>query len=86
MLEFGVPPSPELRALWRLQTRWVLPAIGRVVSPAWFEVGRFLGPNIEAFHAAYPDLEALWEAAGIGQVTRRPMSFGAGLVMWGLKR
>lgn len=86
MLEFGVPASRGLRALWRIQTRWVLPAIGRVVSPAWFEVGRFLGPNIEAFHAAYPDLEALWDAAGIGQVTRRPMSFGAGLVMWGVKQ
>lgn len=86
MLEFGVPASRGLRALWRIQTRWVLPVIGRVVSPAWFEVGRFLGPNIEAFHAAYPDLEALWDAAGIGQVTRRPMSFGAGLVMWGVKQ
>jgi hypothetical protein len=63
----------------------VLPALGRVVSPAWFEVGRFLGPNIEAFHTQEPDLACLWREAGIEQVEARRMSFGAGLVMWGLR-
>jgi hypothetical protein len=53
------------------------------VSPAWFEVGRFLGPNIEQFHAEEPDLPGLWRQAGIGDIERRDMSFGAGLVMWG---
>ncbi len=65
MLEFGVPPSAPLRALWRIQTRYVLPAVGRLVSPAWYEVGRFLGPNIESFYEAEPDLAALWRRAGI---------------------
>jgi demethylmenaquinone methyltransferase/2-methoxy-6-polyprenyl-1,4-benzoquinol methylase len=85
MLEFGVPSAPALRALWRFHTRRVLPALGRVVSPAWFEVGRFLGPNIEAFHTQEPDLACLWREAGIEQVEARRMSFGAGLVMWGLR-
>ncbi|MBV8431316.1 MAG: class I SAM-dependent methyltransferase [Solirubrobacterales bacterium] len=85
MLEFGVPTSPPLRALWRLHTRYVLPALGRVASPAWLEVGRFLGPNIEEFYAAEPDLVSLWERAGIGQVSLRRMSFGAGVVMWGVR-
>ncbi len=85
MLEFGVPSSAVLRSLWRLHTRYVLPAVGRIASPAWYEVGRFLGPNIEAFHAAEPDLVALWSRAGIEQVSLRPMSFGAGVVMSGVR-
>jgi demethylmenaquinone methyltransferase / 2-methoxy-6-polyprenyl-1,4-benzoquinol methylase len=83
MVEFGVPSSAALRAAWRVHTRVGLPAIGRVVSPAWFEVGRFLGPNIEQFHAEEPDLPGLWRQAGIDDIERRDMSFGAGLVMWG---
>lgn len=86
MVEFGVPPNPGLRALWRGHTRLGLPAVGRVISPAWFEVGRFLGPNIEEFHAREPDLPGRWRAAGIEQVQARHMSFGAGLVMWGVRR
>jgi demethylmenaquinone methyltransferase/2-methoxy-6-polyprenyl-1,4-benzoquinol methylase len=84
MVEFGVPDNPGLRRLWRVHTRVGLPLMGRAVSSAWYEVGRFLGPNIEQFHAAYPDLPALWTAAGIQGVIQRRMSFGAGLVMWGV--
>jgi demethylmenaquinone methyltransferase / 2-methoxy-6-polyprenyl-1,4-benzoquinol methylase len=85
MVEFGVPSSPPLRALWWVHTRVGLPAIGRLVSSAWYEVGRFLGPNIEEFHAREPDLTALWQQAGIVQVREHAMSFGAGLVMSGVR-
>ncbi len=85
MVEFGVPSDSALRALWRLHTRIGLPLLGRLVSPAWYEVGRFLGPNIEQFHAQEPDLAALWRTAGIRDVRARRMSFGAGLVMWGTR-
>jgi demethylmenaquinone methyltransferase/2-methoxy-6-polyprenyl-1,4-benzoquinol methylase len=85
MVEFGVPGSPPLRALWRVHTRLGLPLLGRLVSSAWFRVGRFLGPNIEEFHALEPDLPGLWRAAGITDVHMRPMSFGAGLVAWGVR-
>jgi demethylmenaquinone methyltransferase/2-methoxy-6-polyprenyl-1,4-benzoquinol methylase len=85
MLEFGVPGSPGLRALWRLHTRYVLPGLGRLVSPSWFEVGRFLGPNIEAFHERETDLAGLWRAAGIEDLSQRRMSFGAGVILWGVK-
>jgi demethylmenaquinone methyltransferase / 2-methoxy-6-polyprenyl-1,4-benzoquinol methylase len=85
MVEFGVPASPPLRAAWRLHTRVGLPLIGRVVSPAWFEVGRFLGPNIEQLYAEEPDLAALWSRSGIAEVQERRLSFGAGLVMWGVR-
>jgi demethylmenaquinone methyltransferase / 2-methoxy-6-polyprenyl-1,4-benzoquinol methylase len=85
MVEFGVPPSAPLRAAWRVHTRVGLPLLGRAVSPAWVEVGRFLGPNIEEFHARESDLEALWREAGIEEVQTRAMSFGAGLVMSGVR-
>jgi demethylmenaquinone methyltransferase / 2-methoxy-6-polyprenyl-1,4-benzoquinol methylase len=85
MVEFGVPESPPLRAAWRLHTRAGLPIIGRAVSPAWYEVGRFLGPNIEELHAQEPDLPGLWRRSGIGDVQERSLSFGAGVVMWGVR-
>ena len=85
MVEFAVPGYPLLRALWRVHTRVGLPLIGRLVSPAWVDVGRFLGPNIEELYAQEPDLAALWRAAGIGDVDERRMSFGAGVVLCGVK-
>ncbi|HEY2651277.1 MAG TPA: ubiquinone/menaquinone biosynthesis methyltransferase [Solirubrobacteraceae bacterium] len=86
MLEFAVPASPLARTLWRSYTRVGLPLIGRLVSPAWLEVGRFLGPNIERFYADEPDLAGLWRRAGVDQVRERRMSCGAGLVMSGVRR
>jgi demethylmenaquinone methyltransferase / 2-methoxy-6-polyprenyl-1,4-benzoquinol methylase len=85
MVEFGVPPSTPLRTAWRVHTRVGLPLAGRLVSPAWFEVGRFLGPNVEQLYADEPDLTALWRGAGIEAVHERHMSFGAGVVMWGVR-
>jgi demethylmenaquinone methyltransferase/2-methoxy-6-polyprenyl-1,4-benzoquinol methylase len=85
MVEFGVPRSPLLRAAWRVYTRIGLPLLGRMVSTAWVRVGRFLGPSIEEFHAREGDLVGLWSRAGIRDVRLRSMSFGAGLVMWGVR-
>jgi demethylmenaquinone methyltransferase/2-methoxy-6-polyprenyl-1,4-benzoquinol methylase len=85
MVEFGVPGNPALRALWRIHTRAGLPLIGRMVSRDWYEVGRFLGPNIEQFRAAEPDLPALWHAAGIDQCRQRELSFGAGILLTGVR-
>jgi demethylmenaquinone methyltransferase/2-methoxy-6-polyprenyl-1,4-benzoquinol methylase len=83
-LEFCVPRGVWLWP-WRLYTRVGLPALGRLFSRQWFEVGRFLGPSIEGFYRAHPlerQLE-LWRAAGIGNVTMRRMSLGGGVVIWG---
>ncbi len=85
MVEFGVPPRARLRALWRVHTRIGLPLVGHLVSPAWVEVGEFLGPNIEQLHRDEPDLAGLWRRAGIADVTLRRMSFGAGLLMYGVR-
>jgi demethylmenaquinone methyltransferase/2-methoxy-6-polyprenyl-1,4-benzoquinol methylase len=86
MVEFAVPASSPLRALWRAHTRVGLPLLGRLVSPAWVEVGRFLGPNIEQLYTQESDLASLWSRAGIDHVRDRRMSFGAGLVMSGVRR
>ena len=85
MVEFGVPGSAPLRALWRIYTRAGLPLIGRLASPSWAEVGRFLGPNIEELYAREPDLPALWRRAGVDRVSERRMSFGAGVVLTGAR-
>ena len=85
MVEFGVPQKALPLALWRVHTRLGLPLLGRIVSPAWVDVGRFLGPNIEEFQRGEPDLALLWNRAGIGDVRIRRMSFGAGIVMSGVR-
>jgi len=85
-LEFGVPPQPW-RPLWELWVRVGLPAAGRLISPGWAEVGRFLGPSIRAFYERYPlpTLAQLWRDAGIAGVRSRRLSFGGGIVTWGLR-
>src|SRR5262249_45174939 len=66
MLEFAVPRGPW-RPLWELYVRVGLPLAGRVISPGWHEVGRFLGPSIRDFWDRYPEpaLLELWRAAGV---------------------
>ena len=77
MLEFGVPPAGAARALWELYVRLVLPLAGRLLSPGWHEVGRFLGPSIRDFEARLP-LERqfeLWSdgrACGSAGATAQP--------------
>jgi demethylmenaquinone methyltransferase/2-methoxy-6-polyprenyl-1,4-benzoquinol methylase len=86
-LEFGLPDPPVWRPLWRLYTRVVLPAAGRLFGREWYEVGRFLGPNIEGLYARWP-LERqveLWQAAGITHVEVRRMSVGGGVVFSGIR-
>ena len=85
-LEFGLPDRP-LRAPWIVYTRAGLPLLGRLVSREWYEVGRFLGPSIAGFYRehALPRLLALWREAGIEAVAMRRMSFGAGVVTWGVR-
>jgi len=87
MVEFAVPGGALTRRLWWVYTRVGLPLIGRLVSPAWWEVGRFLGPSIEGFYRTYP-LERqlqMWRAAGIAGVQARRMSLGGGVVIWGIR-
>ncbi len=85
-LEFLLPQSRFWRFWWWLYTRMVLPAGGWLTGgKAWFDVGRFLGPNISAHYRRYPvdwTIEA-WRRAGLVDIGVRRMSLGGGLVMWG---
>lgn len=85
-LEFAVPPTRFWRGWWWLYTRAVLPLAGAALGGrAWFDVGRFLGPNITAHYRRFPVAAtvAAWEVAGLTDVGLRRMSLGGGLVMWG---
>lgn len=87
-LEFHVPPAPWWRGLWWCYTRLVLPVAGWLTGGReWFEVGRFLGPNISRHYRRYPLAWTIgaWRQAGIEDVGSRLMSLGGGLVMWGTK-
>jgi len=87
MLEFAVPRGAVPRALWELWVRVGLPGAGRVISPGWHEVGRFLGPSIRAFGARFPPerLAQLFRDAGLRDPRVRRLSLGGGLVLWGTR-
>jgi demethylmenaquinone methyltransferase/2-methoxy-6-polyprenyl-1,4-benzoquinol methylase len=84
MLEFAVPRG-LWRPLWELYVRVGLPGLGRLISPGWHEVGRFLGPSIRGFWDRWPlpRLLEIWRDAGIEDVRCRRMSLGGGIVVWG---
>jgi demethylmenaquinone methyltransferase / 2-methoxy-6-polyprenyl-1,4-benzoquinol methylase len=87
-LEFGVPAGPVWHPSWVAYTRLLLPVGGLVTGgPAWWRVGRFLGPNISGHYRRYPVdwTVRAWEQAGFADVGTRPMSLGGGLVMWGTR-
>jgi len=83
-LEFHVPPRRGWRLLWRIYTRGVMPALGGLMGGRpWWRVGRFLGPNIEAFYTRYPMPEQvrMWASAGLSGVRPQVMSVGGGVVI-----
>ena len=87
-LEFHVPPQQDWRAAWWCYTRLALPVLGGLTGgPAWYRVGRFLGPSISAHCRQYPlgAQVSAWRAAGLTDVGVNLMSLGGGLVMWGRK-
>ena len=87
LLDFAVPPNVVARGLWHVYTGVGLPVLGRLVSPGWADVGRYLRPSILAFGKAYPPdalREMLTEAGGANvQVSR--LTLGGGQVAWGVR-
>jgi demethylmenaquinone methyltransferase / 2-methoxy-6-polyprenyl-1,4-benzoquinol methylase len=83
-LEFALPRG-LWRPAWELYVRVGLPGLGRVISPGWHEVGRFLGPSIRGFYERFPveRLVNTWREAAIQDVRFRLLSFGGGIVIWG---
>ncbi|HVS49693.1 MAG TPA: class I SAM-dependent methyltransferase [Candidatus Dormibacteraeota bacterium] len=87
-LDFYLPPNVAWRAAWWGYTRSLLPIAGVLLGGrAWWDVGRFLGPNIERHYGRWrlARIVDAWEAAGMVDVGCRVMSLGGGLVMWGTK-
>ena len=85
LLDFGAPPAPLARAAWDLWVDVGLPVLGRVISPGWHEVGRFLGRSIRDFDKRWPVprlLTALRDA-GLEDVRARRLSLGGCTVLWG---
>ena len=82
-----MPPNAAARGLWNLYTGVGLPVLGRLVSPGWAEVGRYLRPSITSFGAAYPPaaLRDLLTEAGGADVHVHLLSLGGGIVAWGVR-
>jgi demethylmenaquinone methyltransferase/2-methoxy-6-polyprenyl-1,4-benzoquinol methylase len=85
-LDFAVPRQPFYWP-WRLHTDLLMPALGRLISPAWHRVGRFLGESIRRFYERWPEerLLALWRENGFADVRARRLSLGGALLVWGSK-
>jgi demethylmenaquinone methyltransferase / 2-methoxy-6-polyprenyl-1,4-benzoquinol methylase len=87
-LDFYVPPTFLWRSAWWAYTRSLLPAAGLVLGgKAWWDVGQFLGPNIQTHYEQWPlaRIVGAWESAGMVDIGYRAMSLGGGIVMWGTK-
>jgi demethylmenaquinone methyltransferase/2-methoxy-6-polyprenyl-1,4-benzoquinol methylase len=87
MLEFGLPPSTLARAGWEFYTRAALPTAGLAFGHGWWEVGRFLRSSIATFYEQHPlpALLSLWREAAIDAPRARLLSFGGGIVVWGVR-
>jgi demethylmenaquinone methyltransferase/2-methoxy-6-polyprenyl-1,4-benzoquinol methylase len=81
-LEFGIPPWPPARVAWRAYTAVGLPLLGRLVSPQWGAVGRFLGPSIRDFYQRHPleQIASYWRDAGLLDIRVQRMSLGGGVL------
>jgi len=86
-LEFGVPAWRPARAVWRVYTRTVVPLVALPMSFSWARAMRFLSRSVPDFWEAYPlaDLLAMYREAGLTDVRVRRLTFGAGVVIWGIR-
>ena len=87
-LEFGIPESRALRALWHVYARGVLPMATAPMSKGWRQVGAFLGASIPEFCSSYSveRLREIWIASDMLDVSIERLSFGSAVVMWGTKK
>ena len=86
-LEFGIPETSWIQALWLIYNKVVMPVMTIPVSRGWHRVGCFLGPSISGFCQRYPvdRIAAIWRGNGIPLVETRRLFKGVAIVMWGTK-
>jgi len=86
-LEFGIPETFWVRAIWRIYNKVVMPIMTIPVSRGWHRVGCFLGPSISEFCQRCPvdRIAAIWRENGIPLVETKPLLKGVAIVMWGTK-
>lgn len=87
-VEFGVPRSPLPRIGWSVHALGVFPTATKIFGREWAHVGSFLPHSIVEWVDEWP-LErqiAMWESAGIREITTRRMTFGTGVLIKGRKR
>lgn len=87
-LEFGVPPALVPRLGWHAFTGVVAPLAGRAMSPGWGHAMSFLRTSIPEFWRAHPMSEVvdMHRAAGIEDLRVKRLTFGAAVVIWGVRR
>ena len=87
-LEFAIPESRALRALWHIYARGVLPVATAPMSVGWRRVGAFLGASISRFYRSWSveRLRDTWVDSGMLDVRIERLSFGSAVVMWGTKK
>ena len=78
VLEFSLPESARLRALYLTYFRHVLPAIGQLVSGDG-QAYRYLNASVEAFPSR-KHFTAMLQDAGFAQVTTRLLTFGVAML------
>jgi demethylmenaquinone methyltransferase/2-methoxy-6-polyprenyl-1,4-benzoquinol methylase len=86
-LEFGIPETLWVRALWLIYNRVVMPIVTIPGSRGWHRMGRFLGPSISDFCHRYPvdRLATIWRENSFSVVEIKHLLRGAAIVMWGTK-
>jgi demethylmenaquinone methyltransferase/2-methoxy-6-polyprenyl-1,4-benzoquinol methylase len=87
-LEFGIPKTLWVRALWLIYNRVVMPVMTMPVSRGWHRMGCFLGPSVSGFCQRYPvdRIAAIWRENGLPAVEIKHLLRGVTIVMWGTKR
>jgi demethylmenaquinone methyltransferase/2-methoxy-6-polyprenyl-1,4-benzoquinol methylase len=86
-LEFYIPRSRLLHALWVIHARALMPLCSWLISPGWKRVGSFLGPSITGFYEEHSmeGLDRMWELSGIRALRHRELSLGGAILTWGEK-
>ncbi len=86
-LEFGIPETSWIQALWLIYNKVVMPIVTFPISRGWHRLGCFLGSSISDFCQRYPvdRIAAIWRENGFPVVEIKHLLGGAAIVMWGTK-